>query len=1160
MKNVLIICFLLLNHTILANYCWESKANVGINGRHAAMGFELNGKGYVGCGYNSGGTNDFWEFDPIANTWTQKANYTGGNVWAGVGFSIGSKGYMGLGTSGSAWPSTIYEYNPSNNSWTAKASLPNGIQDCFGFSINNNGYVVCGWRSGTYYNTLYKFDPVANTWTSQASFPGMARDGIRGFTIGNDAYAGTGNRNGTTYSDFYKYNSLTNTWTSIANLPGNSRHSAIGFQINNKGFFGAGSNSSNSVNFTDIYEYNSTNNTWMAITPFPGNNISYSVTFSTGINGYVATGRKVSVGQNYKETWKLTESSVASFQIDSVNCQNTAFLSNLSTNASYSLWYFGDGTISNQTSPHHTYASTGTYTISLVTGSGSCKDSTTLPVTVSNTSNTAFSVTSNPCDLTILTTNTSTGFSNYQWNWGDGNQSTGLNPNHTYSATGTYQISLIGSNGVCTDTAHYTLVLTQNLSTNATISNNCNGLLTVTSFATNGTNVIWDWGDGTTTNGNASNHQYNNTGNYNVLLITSTSSCIDTIPFSFNYSNNLQANFNVTSDCHQNINITDNSTGGTQYQWIWGDGNTSNINVSTHHYQNSGPYVIYQIVSNGTCSDTTSQTITITPELTPVSYNTNLGCNFDLSISNLNYNGNNLAWYWGDNSTSSGTQTYHIFPDSGNYTIQTISSNANCSDTSYTIVHINEPIASSFTVQKECKQNIILNNASTANVTYHWDMGNGSILSGNLSSYTYPQPGNYTVTLIATSGICSDTSYQNIQIDSTINVQFSASTDCNNNVQLINSSANTQNYNINWGDGNISSSLIPIHQYLNSGSYQIKIIGTNQNCIDSTTLSVVCQTISPAAINYSFNSCKDSVSLSSQNTALQYLWNLGDGTTSNLQSLVNFYPLDSLYSITLITSNQQCSDTSTINIQLPGTPNSNFTITNNCSKTIDLNPESNSQFSYLWNFGDLTSSTNSNEQHTFNNQGNYSIKLLVSNGFCQDSTVKNIEIYDEPIYNISYSIDSCSRDVFFKILPLATNSYWQFGDGVTSTGNTALHHYTNEATFNVVTIIDQGSVCADTIITVLDLSNVSLINDLYIPNCFTPNSDLKNDSFVITGNGCSQIKMKIFNRWGNLIFETTDLEHGWNGKVDDTDCPEGIYLLLLQNETIKRSGFITLIR
>ena len=492
MKKALVILFLLMNHAILANYCWESKANVGFTNRYAAMGFELNGKGYVGCGYNSGGKNDFWEYDPIANTWTQKANYIGGNAWAGIGFSIGSKGYMGLGTLGSSWPAAIYEYNPSNNTWATKASLPNGVQDCYGFSIDNYGYVVCGWRPGNYSNLLYRFDPIANIWVSKASFPGTPRDGIRGFTIGSDAYAGTGNNSGTTFSDFYKYNSISNTWTSIPNVPGNSRHSAIGFQMNNKGFFGAGSNASNTTSYTDIYEYSTTNNAWSAITAFPGNNISYSVTFNIGNNGYVATGRKVSVGQNYNETWKLTETPTANFQIDSINCQNTAYLNNLSSSTTSALWYFGDGSISNQINPNHTYNAIGNYTVSLVVGSGNCKDSTTLPITISNSFNTAFTALSNPCDLTISTSNTSTGYNNFQWDWGDGTQSTGLNPSHTYNSLGTYQIFMIGSNGLCSDTSHYTITLNSNLNTTATISNNCGGLLTVTSFSSNGTNITWD--------------------------------------------------------------------------------------------------------------------------------------------------------------------------------------------------------------------------------------------------------------------------------------------------------------------------------------------------------------------------------------------------------------------------------------------------------------------------------------------------------------------------------------------------------------------------------------------------------------------------------------------------------------------------------------------
>lgn len=932
MKKAILIYFLLLNHTILANYCWESKANVGFNDRYAAMGFDLNGKGYVGCGYNSGGKNDFWEYDPNANTWTQKANYIGGYVWAGVGFSIGSKGYIGLGTSGSSWPSTIYEYNPSTNSWTAKASLPFGIQDCYGFSINNYGYVACGWRSGTYYNSLYKFDPVANTWTTQAPFPGMVRDGIRGFTIGNSAYAGTGNLNGTTFSDFYKYNSLSNTWTSIANLPGNSRHSAIGFQLNGKGIFGGGSNANNSISYTDIYSYDNITNTWIPIIAYPGNNISYNVTFNAGGNGYVATGRKVSIGQDFNETWMLRDNGTTNFQVDSLNCQNTINLNNLSTATSNPIWYFGDGTTSTQISPSHTYATTGNYTISLVNGTGACKDSVTHSIVINISPLLSFSVTSQPCDLNISITNNSSGATNFTWLWGDGQQSTGINPTHSYINDSTYQITLIGSNGICSDTINQTIF-----------------------------------------------------------------------------------------------------------------------------------------------------------------------------VSGI--------------------------------------------------------VNSTFTIQKECKQEITITNSSTTNANYLWSMGDNNTINGNLTNYTYLQPGNYTVTLIAQVGTCSDTNTQTIQIDSSLIVNFTITNDCNNGISLSNNSNNAQSFIINWGDGNSTNTIIPQYQYSSSGNYQVKITASNQLCTDSTIYNVTAQTTSPAVINYVLSNCHDTVTLNSQNSAIQYNWDLGDGNTSQLQSLTHAYPIDTLYSITLITHNQQCSDTSTIQLQLPGTPNSDFTYSSSCNKEITLVAQQSSTWFYQWDLGDQSTSSTYQTTHIYNVDGDYKINLTINNGFCIDSTYKIVHIENTPDYTILYELDSCSRDVHFNISPEPSiPTKWYMGHNTTYTGNNLFHQFEASTIYNITAITEPGSICADTISLSLDLTSINYLNSIYIQNCFTPNSDGSNDKFKISEYKCDNIKMAIYTRWGTKIFETSNLEEGWNGKANNIDCPDGIYLLLLQGSNMNRSFFITLIR
>ena len=93
------------------------------------MGFSINGKGYVGCGYSSsGGLSDFWEYDPATDIWTQKSDYPITGTWAGCAFAIGNKGYFTLGTSGGGfvYDQSLYEYDPNNNAWTMKSPCPGG--------------------------------------------------------------------------------------------------------------------------------------------------------------------------------------------------------------------------------------------------------------------------------------------------------------------------------------------------------------------------------------------------------------------------------------------------------------------------------------------------------------------------------------------------------------------------------------------------------------------------------------------------------------------------------------------------------------------------------------------------------------------------------------------------------------------------------------------------------------------------------------------------------------------------------------------------------------------------------------------------------------------------------------------------------------------------
>jgi N-acetylneuraminic acid mutarotase len=183
---------------------WSQKANFGGTTRASAVGLATTSKGYVGTGFGPNGngyTNDFWEYDPAGNVWTQKANFGGVPRNGATGFVINGKCYIGLGVGGTVGnailPIDFWEYDPSTNIWTQKANFA-GLRrtSATGFSVNNKGYVACG-NAGNFLNDLWEFDPGSapgglGTWTQRPSFPGLGREHAVSFTIGNKAYVGTG--------------------------------------------------------------------------------------------------------------------------------------------------------------------------------------------------------------------------------------------------------------------------------------------------------------------------------------------------------------------------------------------------------------------------------------------------------------------------------------------------------------------------------------------------------------------------------------------------------------------------------------------------------------------------------------------------------------------------------------------------------------------------------------------------------------------------------------------------------------------------------------------------------------------------------------------------------------------------------------------------------
>jgi gliding motility-associated-like protein len=125
-----------------------------------------------------------------------------------------------------------------------------------------------------------------------------------------------------------------------------------------------------------------------------------------------------------------------------------------------------------------------------------------------------------------------------------------------------------------------------------------------------------------------------------------------------------------------------------------------------------------------------------------------------------------------------------------------------------------------------------------------------------------------------------------------------------------------------------------------------------------------------------------------------------------------------------------------------------------------------------------------------------------------------------------------------------TNFLWDFGDGYTSNEHSPEHTYETIGTYTVILIVSDDQNCVDTAITILEIKDFTTY---YVPNVITPNDDGQNDFFHIFANNIelNNFEMRIFNRWGNQIFFTTNPNIGWDGKYNGKLVPQGVYYYII---------------
>ena len=232
--------------------------------------------------------------------------------------------------------------------------------------------------------------------------------------------------------------------------------------------------------------------------------------------------------------------------------------------------------------------------------------------------------------------------------------------------------------------------------------------------------------------------------------------------------------------------------------------------------------------------------------------------------------------------------------------------------------------------------------------------------------------------------------------------------------------------------------------------------------------------------------------------------------------------------------------------------------------------------SWLWNFGNGSSSSSQEAVHCYNNTSDLSETFsptltVISDNGCTNSLTQYDYITVFPLPNVSFLVSPQVAQYTDPTITITNQSTvatiwnWSFGDGNTSNlQQPDSHVYADTGTYTITLIGTTEYNCADTSSELVIVEPDFLF---FVPSAFTPNDDGVNDSFIGKGVFVKEFEMLIFDRWGNLIYETIDLGKPWDGKVNGGKDlgQQDVYVYSIKvsdfkNNTHKYRGIVTLVR
>jgi len=862
---------------------------------------------------------------------------------------------------------------------------------------------------------------------------------------------------------------------------------------------------------------------------------------------YTVTGTDFNNCSN-TDTIRIKVNQLPNVSVNNVSiCQGQA-ATLTATNAATYTWNTGATTNQITISP----SATVNYWVTGVSASG-CAKTDTAKVTVN--ANPVTSITASPSQVcqgqssTLTASGTASSFS-WTHNGSTLNQIS-VSPN----ITATYTV--IGYLGACSDTVNRTVTVINKPTVlinghtvlDTTICNGAGVLLNASGATT------YTWSNGSQVSG----LNLTPSSSISLTVIGNTGGCIDS------------AKTNITVGLPINLTVTDTTicqgqsgtlvASGAQ-TYTWSSGVNGNSLTLTLHTTGSFSYNVTGIDANG-CIANGHGTFTVNPLPTVSLRDTSICENIPVTLNA----GGAVQYSW-----NTGDQTPNITVSPASTSSYTVigTNNYGCSKTAMATVTIKStPVATingqSPYITSICEQTLV-SLTGGGGFTYSWSNG-----SQNTTIHpTVSTSSIYTLTATAISG-CWDTALAIISTNTPPVIQVNSPNMCPGNSATLTA---TGGVNYQWSDGTLNSTLVVAPVV--STTYTVE--GTDVNGCKGTAYAQVTLLQNPTITAIGATICKGSTAVVTvSGNASSYTWNTGYiGTSLSVQ------PLNSeVY--TVVASDGACSSTATAIVDVKSVATIKSTgegLNAKCDlpngAVINASVE-NGQFIHWL---DANGNTVSNDLNPINLAAGVYTLVAISLDGCVTTATSTTLIGATPKANASFTMSDSSGIVPLQIqfnntstAPMGINIVkysWLFGDEShtsTSEKDPLFTYYYGDKTDTVKLLVIDNNGCVDTALAYIKLIEPS--DSVFVPNIFSPNDDSKNDVFFVKSSLIQQLRVVIYNRWGQLIYEWEGTNTGWDGRsVSGALAPEGTYFYLISGHLKDGSdipdrfkkGYVTLVR